>query len=194
MRFRSLSRLLGGLLLLAALAACGGFKDATLGGSVSGLGSGLSLVLQNTGNGDTLTLTSNGSFTFAKDLAASTAYDVVVLTQPVGQSCTVSGGSGSINSYDASVSSIAVSCVLSSSVGGTVSGLGAGAAVTLALNNGQTLALAANGSFSFPGTLTAGSNYTVTVSQQPSGQKCTVSNGSGTVVSGSMATVTVSCS
>src|SRR5712664_2555390 len=76
-----------------SLAACGGGTDAAIGGYLSGLGSGLSVVLQNN-NSDSLTLTSNGSFTFANSLASGAAYSVTVLTQPVGQTCAVTNGSG----------------------------------------------------------------------------------------------------
>jgi len=68
-------------------------------------------VLQDNG-GDNLSVGANGSFTFATPLAPGTAYSVTVKTNPTGQSCTVSNGSGSIGS--ANVTNVAVSCANSS--------------------------------------------------------------------------------
>ena len=171
--------------------ACGGGSDATIGGTVSGLGSGLSLTLQNN-NADYLIVASNQSFTFAKAIASNTGYNVTLLTQPVGQTCVVANGSGTVDSLGDPVSDVAVTCAYSSSVGGFVSGLAAGTSVTLS-TNGAFLAIAANGIFAFPGTLPAGSTYDVTVSTQPVGQACTVSSPNGTVVANVMASVLVTC-
>ena len=71
--------------------------------------SGLSgtVVLQDNG-GDNLSVTANGSFTFATALAGGAAYSVTVKTNPSGQTCTVSSGSGTVGS--ANVTNVAVSC------------------------------------------------------------------------------------
>src|SRR5262245_58721533 len=65
-------------------------------------------------------------------------------------------------------------------IGGTVSGL-AGTGLVLQNNGGNSLAVAANGSFAFTGQLTNGAAYSVTVATQPSNvsQNCIVANGSG---------------
>jgi len=188
---RSPSHFLLCALTTLSLAACGGASDATIGGTLSGLGSGLSVVLQDNST-DKLTLTSNGSFSFATNLSAGAAYSVTVLTQPVGQTCAVSNASGTVDSLADSVSNVLVTCSTSSSVGGTVSGLASGTSVTLS-NGSVLLPIAANGSFAFPGTLTAGSTYSVSISTQPAGQTCTLSNASGTVVANVMAVVVVAC-
>lgn len=44
------------------------------------------------------------------------AYDVTVLTQPVGQTCAVANGSGTIDVSGDDVSSVSVSCAASASV------------------------------------------------------------------------------
>ena len=80
----------------------------TIGGSVSGLGAGKSVVLHNNG-GDALTRNANGSFSFATALASGASYAVTVGTQPAGQTCTVSNGSGTVAA--ANVTNVAVSCV-----------------------------------------------------------------------------------
>ncbi len=64
-------------------------------------------------------------------------------------------------------------------VGGVVSGLGAGKSVVLQNNSGDDLTVSTNGAFSFPMWVTLNDAYSVTVSGQPTGQTCIVSDGSG---------------
>jgi hypothetical protein len=111
----------------------------------------------------------------------------------VGQTCSVANGSGTVDDLGDPVTSVAVTCTTSSSLGGTVSGLPAGTSVTLK-NGGTLLAVAANGAFAFPGIEAAGSTYDVTVATQPAGHACTVSAASGTIVANVMASVVVTCS
>lgn len=174
------------------LAGCGGGNGtAEIGGTLTNLTSGMSITLQNN-SGDNLSLTSNQSFVFPTALSAGSTYNVTVLTQPVGQTCAVANGTGTVDSYADDVSNIAVICTTTSSVGGVIAGLASGTSVTLS-NNGQALAVATNGSFAFPGLLTAGTAYNVVVATQPAGQTCTVSSSSGTVVANTMASVSVVC-
>jgi hypothetical protein len=65
----------------------------TIGGMVSGLGAGLNLSLTNNGT-DNLNITSNGTFTFGTALPNGSEYNVSIITQPMGQNCSISGGSG----------------------------------------------------------------------------------------------------
>ena len=78
----------------------------TVGGTLSGLASG-TLVLQNNG-GDDLTRTVNGSFNFATTVTTGSAYSVTVLTQPLGHTCTVSNGSGTIVSANVTRSGLKI--------------------------------------------------------------------------------------
>jgi hypothetical protein len=78
------------------------------------------------------------------------------------------------------------------SVGGTVSGL-TGTGLALQNNGADTLAIAADGAFAFATELESGDSYLVTVSAQPTGQTCTVSNGSGTVASADITDVSIVC-
>lgn len=64
-------------------------------------------------------------------------------------------------------------------VGGAVSGLGAGKSVVLKNNGGEDLTVSANGAFTFPMWVTLNDAYAVTVSAQPQGQTCVVANGVG---------------
>ena len=77
------------------------------------------------------------------------------------------------------------------SVGGNISGLTAN--VTLQNNGGDDLVLSADGGFTFATPVNAGNPYSVTVSVQPAGQTCTVSNGSGTVSNADITNVQVVC-
>lgn len=65
---------------------------ASLRGTVSGLATGVALVLGN-GN-DRLTVSADGAFAFATVLADGTRYDMQVLTQPAIGSCSVTNGTG----------------------------------------------------------------------------------------------------
>ena len=77
------------------------------------------------------------------------------------------------------------------SVGGTVSGLSG--TVVLQDNGGDNLSVTASGPFTFATSLASGAAYSVTVNTNPSGQTCTVSNGSGTVAAANVTGVAVSC-
>jgi len=94
--------------LSLALGSCGGGgggggtpkpQTYTIGGAVSGLASGESVTLANNGT-DTLTVSGNNTFTFAARVDQNGSYAVTVTTQPNGQSCTVTSGSGSGLSAD----------------------------------------------------------------------------------------------
>jgi len=79
----------------------------TVGGTVSGL-TGTGLALQNNG-GDTLAVAADGPFTFVTALADLAAYAVTVSAQPIGQTCSVTNGSGNIAA--ANVTNVDVDCV-----------------------------------------------------------------------------------
>lgn len=76
-------------------------------------------------------------------------------------------------------------------VGGTVSGLGIGKVVVLK-NNTSSLVVSTNSTFTFQ-PQSAGSVWNVIVAIQPSGQTCTVTNGSGSNISSNVSNVTVVC-
>lgn len=179
-------------LTTAVLVACGGNSDdATIGGTVSGLSSGLSVVLADNGTSN-LTVTANGNFSFATTLPTNATYDVTVVTQPLGQTCTVVNGSGTVDPVD-NVSNVAVTCIVSASLVGTVSGLAAGTSVTLG-DGAVLLPIATNGAFAFPGVLAPGSAYAVSIAVQPAGETCTLTNATGTIPAIGVASVVVTCS
>jgi hypothetical protein len=96
----------------------GGGSDAAatfrVGGVVSGLAAGATLLLRNNG-ADDLVISQNGAFSFAIPLARGSGYAVTVATHPVTpvQRCTTSNGTGLVGGAD--VSQIAITCVTASS-------------------------------------------------------------------------------
>lgn len=79
------------------------------------------------------------------------------------------------------------------SVSGTVNGLATGGSVTLQNNGGDSVTVSAGSSFTFPTALVSGSAYSVTVSDQPRGQQCSVSSGSGSVGHSNVSSIVVNC-
>lgn len=109
----------------------------TIGGSVTGL-AGAGLVLQNNA-ADDLAIATGGAFQFALPLPAGAPYAVSVSTQPAGQTCTVTSGSGKVQ---ADVVNVLVTCVAA-----TPASWGAPVAISAAGANAAepTLAAASDG-------------------------------------------------
>lgn len=184
--------------MLAGVTACGGSDNGggatsyTVGGSVSGVkGSGLELSLN---GGSALSVAASAtSFTFPSGVASGMAYTVSVAQQPSNptQTCTVANGSGTAT---ANVTNVSVTCTTAMfTVGGTITGLTA-AGLTLQDNGGDNLTVSSGApTFTFKTPLTTGAAYHVTVLTQPTGENCTVANGSGTVGSAKVTSVAVTC-
>lgn len=165
----------------------------SVGGTVSGL-EGSGLVLRNNG-GDDLAIASNGSFTFATELASGSGFEVTVATQPsrLAQTCTVADASGTITGAD--VRTVKVSCATNKyTIRGTVSGL-QGSGLVLRNNGGDDVGVQSDGGFAFPTQLPSGSAFSVTVATDPSSplQACSVQNGSGTVADRDVDNIVVTC-
>ncbi|MCP5498469.1 MAG: DUF1554 domain-containing protein [Leptospiraceae bacterium] len=77
-------------------------------------------------------------------------------------------------------------------VGGSVSGLSG--TLVIINNGGDSLSLNSDGNFTFPTALNDLSTYEVSISSQPTGQFCTLSNGSGTIASANVSNISISCS
>nr|WP_298220767.1 NHL repeat-containing protein [Halothiobacillus sp.] len=60
-------------------------------------------------------------------------------------------------------------------------------------NEGDNLTVNANGNYTFLTALASGEVYHVTIGQQPTGQTCSVTSGSGTIASSNITNVAVSC-
>jgi trimeric autotransporter adhesin len=159
------------------LSACNDKAYGEVGGTVSGMperpqdSAANTMVLENNG-GDAITVSGNGKFVFPTLLAGTDDYNVTVKTQPVGVTCHVESGKGSLNHWADSVDDIGVVCEPLATAGGVVSGLTADSNVKLflqydnseSIQGAQTLLLNDNGWFSFSGlVLTAGMEFTVTI-------------------------------
>lgn len=181
---------------LALLAGCGTSRPAdlrTISATVSGL-VGMGLVLQVNGIRE-IPVRVNGPMALAY-MPSGAHYTVAVKTQPNNptQTCMVDPEAGEIGSMD--VTEIAVSCVTTYAVGGTVTGL-EGTGLVLHSSLGDDLPVAATaGSFVFPTRGPAGTEYVVTVGSQPNSpqQLCTVNSEKGTVVDADLLDVKVTCS
>lgn len=165
----------------------------TVGGTVTGLAAGLTLVLQNQGLDD-FTVGANGSFVMAASWPAGSRYDVAIKTQPAGQLCTVAKGSGTLT---AAVTDVTIACetlpVAMYTLGGTASGLATGSSLVLHTSAGEDLVIAADGRFTFTTPLPGGADYTVTVKGAPAAQQCAVRNGVGTMPYTLVDTLSVRC-
>lgn len=161
----------------------------TVAGSISGLAaSGLVLRM----NSASLIVASGATgFKFSTALTTNAVYSVSVGIQPTGLSCTVNNGSGTI--AVANVSNIAISCVPTYTVSGTISGLTATGlqlrlkAMTLIVAGGAT-------AFKFSTAFTSGTSYLVGVNAQPNGQTCLVTNAGGTIGTSNVTDVVINCS
>jgi hypothetical protein len=170
----------------------------TVGGTLTGLAAGDSIMLQN--GGATITLNADGIFAFTPGQPSGTSFNVTSSSQPTGpvvQTCTPTANTGTIG--NANVTSVLVTCVTKpASVGGSLNGLTAGSRVVLQNNGGDNLTLTANGAFTFATKVANGSPYGVTVFTQPGSQTsmpqlCNVLNGAGTMPATNVTTVEVDC-
>jgi hypothetical protein len=127
----------------------------SIGGNLSGLLPGRSVTLLDN-PGDALTLTATGAFIFDTQIASGSSYGVIVGTQPVGENCTATAGTGSVDAIN--VKNVGVDCVATAYlIGGKLSGLLPGGSVVLLNNAGDSLTLIANGFFTFATPLPPGS-------------------------------------
>jgi hypothetical protein len=78
-------------------------------------------------------------------------------------------------------------------IGGTVTGLGAGETVVLRNNGGDDLSVTGSGAFTFRTAIANGASYAVTVFTQPVGKTCAVSGGAGMVPGANVTTISVAC-
>jgi uncharacterized repeat protein (TIGR03803 family) len=78
-------------------------------------------------------------------------------------------------------------------VSGTVTGLLAGAQVTLQNNGADDLTVSDNTSFTFNTPVAFGSSYLVSIGTQPLNQLCTVQNGTGSGVQANVSNVAIVC-
>ncbi|MCE7951917.1 MAG: hypothetical protein DYH18_12540, partial [Xanthomonadales bacterium PRO7] len=89
---------------------CGSTATYTIGGTISGLTGTVQLALNGTTptSSQTQSFTTNGGFTFTTPLQSGSGWTVSVASQPAGQTCAVTNGSGA--SITANVTNVTVTC------------------------------------------------------------------------------------
>lgn len=172
-----------------------------LGVTVSGLAANESVTLADD-VGDSVVVNGNVAVPFASSYASGASFTVTATAQPTNpilQTCVPAPATGNVGAADVNV---AVTCTTNPyALGGTVHGLGKGKSLVLTeTGSGQTLPIAANGSFTFTGLIPNGNAYVAVVSTQPTNttndpapQVCNVVSGSGTMPQGPEAGIQVYC-
>lgn len=79
-------------------------------------------------------------------------------------------------------------------IGGTVTGLNSNTSVILKDNGTDLLTVSSNGKFQFSGSIPQDESYVVTIATPPTGEICTVVNGSGTNIVANITNIQVICS
>ena len=168
----------------------------TIGGPITGLeGTGLQLRLN---NGQPLNVLPRAtSFAFPALLPSGSSYVVDVIRDPStpAQDCVAVPATRTGTVPGANVTNVAVTCTTRSfRIGGSVSGL-RGDGLVLRKQDGETRAIASNGSYFFDNLHLSGSQYEVSVATQPSdpSQTCTIANNRSTVGNGDVRNVNVTC-
>jgi hypothetical protein len=165
-------------------------QPLTVGGSISGLERATGLVLAD--GSSTYTVPAGAtSFTLDTPESSGNAYAVRVQSQPVGMTCSIGKGVGTIPTHD--VADISITCSGEAyTLGGTVAGV-TSAGLVLA-EGSDTYSVPANAThFSMPSAVAYGSNYAVSVAAQPKGLTCTISGGTGTMPASAVTNVGVIC-
>lgn len=159
-----------------SLAGCGaGNKNLLLSGSISGVNQ-IGLVLQN--NGELLSIPVGAStFSFVNLLSNDEAFNVTVQTAIPSADCTVTNGAGKTGAYN--ITSVVVTCVTHThQLGGTITG---NVSDMVIVNGPDSQVIKANASDFTMAPVAEGSPYGVTILTPPTGLKCTVQNGVGTM-------------
>lgn len=159
---------------------------------VTGLPTGGSLHVLNSFTGDDVVVTSNGLMTMPTYLQNGRNYAITLSDTPTNPNytCQVFDGTGFLQGSDISID---VKCNIDMhQLNGTISGLG-GAGLVLQNNGGQSIALSSSAtSFQFP-LQPDGSDYFISVANQPNGQFCSVNGGWGSISGADVSNVQVIC-
>lgn len=153
-----------------------------------------------------VTSAANGSYSFNLSVPVGSSYQVVIAQQAVGNTCTVSNGSGTLGVSGAS--NVLVACSPNLYPVSGVIGLWSDDTALLQLNGvtplrvngpiGSTSNFPALIPFQFPALVPYGSIYTVEVPEPPGFEfnepmTCIISNGSGTMPAAAVTNVSITC-
>ena len=119
------------------------------------------------------------------------SYNVVVIAQPPGQTCTVENGTGTM--AETPLEPINIRCSGGYSVGGTVSGLSPGERVRITNNETDFLSLDSNGQFRFAKLLKSGQEYGVDLTLEPERKKCLIDHTEGALRTADVTDIKIVC-
>lgn len=163
-------------------------NEYTVGGKVTGMSSGDSIVLTLNGGSNKSITKGSTNPTFEWNLNDGQNYVVAVQTHAAGKTCSVSNGSGKVSG--ANINNVTINCAFNQyTVSGSVAGLCAGQTIKVR-NNGaidSEQSIVGNNNFTFPAQNDL-SQYKVTVTDTPDGVSCTVANGTGSLSGGNIVT------
>ncbi|WCL50527.1 LamG-like jellyroll fold domain-containing protein [Leptospira sp. GIMC2001] len=164
----------------------------SIGGAVSGLISEASVTLTN--NNESVTIESDGNFTFPTRLNTGEAYNISLSTNSVSISCSLSNEQGIVQNRD--IDNISVTCGFGADyyeVAVNVSGISG--SLTVLNNSTDSLNISSTGLAKFSTRILTGSNYAVSISSQPAGSVCSFDDPTlslGTI-SSSNVTIFITC-
>jgi len=160
---------------------------------VSGLALGNAVVLSDGQSQFPLTVNGASTLTAVDD---GSAYAYSISQQPTTPNQTCGFNTASSGTVSGSTVLLDIACITNQYfIGGSLSGLAGGNQVTLQNNNANNLNLSDNGAFSFSQPLDDGTDYEVTVLNQPTSpnQQCEVSQGTGQLSGDDVIDVEVNC-
>ncbi|MCW7487467.1 LamG-like jellyroll fold domain-containing protein [Leptospira meyeri] len=164
------------------------FTGHNIGGVVSGLLPGTSVTLTN--NQESVTVATDGNFTFPTKLSSGQNYNVSFVTNGAGLTCSIANAQGVVQSSD--ITNISITCGLGANfyeVGVNVSGLSG--SITVQNNGAETLNIGTNGLTKFTTLIATGSNYAVALTAVPLGTVCSFDDPTLTVGTMAAANVTI---
>ncbi len=210
------TRTAAALALAAALAACGGSTNYTIGGTVSGLQPGTKLVLTTNGMETTVEgkplvdgKTPDVAYSFPRQLEYGEVYNVLpkqigtnadgspIYQMPEHQTCVASGRTSDTAGRLSEIRADYRCALLTPSIGGVIKGLTVGSVTLINGSTGAPLTIKATETagdvpFTFDTPVTWGQTYGVTVLSADK-VSCTVSNGTGTMGDNNVTNIEVNC-
>jgi hypothetical protein len=144
--------------------------EFSVGGAVSGLFSGSSITLTN--NNESVTLTSDGNFTFPTKLKTGASYKVSFTTaNSTGMDCKIADASGTVQTEN--ITNVSIICDWGTDyfeVGVSVADISA--SITVQNNGSDSQSFSSAGLYKFSTRIKTGSAYAVTISSQTAGSVC----------------------
>jgi hypothetical protein len=186
------------VILALALAACGGKAMFDIKGVIdSSTYDGLrypGLVLVNNGGSDLSVPANATTFQFPNQIEYGATFNVSVKTNPAHQTCQIINGADTAGRL-ASIN-MGLGCIVNAStIGGTITGLKADGLVLVNGTGGGTSGVLSKDltTFTMPLPVKYSVSYGVTVLTQPTGQTCTVQNGTGVMGDAAITNLVVNC-